>query len=405
MNQGETIQITPRVHWVGVENPELRTFDVVMHTDYGTTYNSYLVKGSGGIAVVESVKDRLGAEGIERILSLCSAKDVQYIILDHVEPDHSSALPQYIKAFPNATVLCSRAASAFLKDLVGVPFPCRVVSHQETLSLGDLTLQFLSTPNLHWPDSMCTFVVEEKVLISGDIFGCHYAPICFDDTCKDDLSLLLRDYFDAIMAPFKTHMLSAMETIAPLDPKVLCPSHGPVIRADVAGAISRMRVWSEDVLSLNEPPKVALIYASCYGYTAALGHEMASVLRAEGLEVCELDVAIPENIDKAIACANKADGVLLGSSTLNRDALPPLWQVASALGHYAVKGKPGGAFGSYAWSGEAVPMLEARLASLGMVSIASGVRCKMKPHEKQLQEAADYARAFARKILEQRDML
>lgn len=384
----EPVKIAGGIWWVGAQNPKLRVFDVIMRTDWGTSYNSYLIKGTEKTAVVDAVKEGFTDEQFERISAVCDISAIDYIICNHTEPDHSGGVKKLLEKAPNAVVLCSKPASVFLKNIVGDKFECKVVEDSETVELGGKTLRFISAPYLHWPDSMFTYVTEDAVLLSGDVFGFHFsAQNVFDDLTplSDEMLKSQKYYFDVIMGPFKSYVLDAVKKVRGLHVDVIGPSHGPVLRKAPWDAVDRYEQWASDILAVNEPKKVYVGYVSCYGYTRALAEAIAEVAREAGYDVELEDVSLAD----ASVCAekiHKADAVAIGSPTLNRDALKPVWDVLTSLSTYIVKGKPAVVFGSFGWSGESIKYLSERLRAVG-ADVLGTCSAKLKPDDKELAEA------------------
>jgi flavorubredoxin len=167
------IDVTNDVRWIGILDYDIRTFDIVMHTGYGTTYNSYFINADKK-AIIEVAKEKFSDNYFRKLKSVTDPEEIQYIILDHTEPDHSGSLRLLLDLAPSATVVGSGNAIRYLEDIVNRPFKSLVVKDGDTLDLGNKTLRFLSAPNLHWPDSMLTLLVEDRVLFTCDVFGAHY---------------------------------------------------------------------------------------------------------------------------------------------------------------------------------------------------------------------------------------
>jgi flavorubredoxin len=384
----QPVEINKGIYWVGVQNPDLRVFDVIMRTEWGTSYNSYLVKGSEKTAVVDAVKDGFTDEHIAKISAVCDISSIDYIVCNHTEPDHSGGVKKLLEYAPDAVVLCSKPASVFLKNIINEKFECRVVEDSETVELGGKTLRFISAPYLHWPDSMFTYVTEDAVLLTGDVFGFHFSsPNVFDDLTplSDDMLTSQKYYFDVIMGPFKNYVLDAVNKVRGLHIDVIGPSHGPVLRAAPWEAVDRYEQWASDILTVNDPQKVYVGYVSCYGYTQMLAQAIAGVAEIAGYDVEIEDVS---GQDPAV-CAekiHKADAVAIGSPTLNRDALKPVWDVLTSVSMYAMKGKPAAVFGSFGWSGESIKFLSERLRAIG-ADVVGTCSAKLKPDDKELAEA------------------
>lgn len=381
-------EIVKGISWVGVRNPDLRVFDVIMRTDWGTSYNSYLIQGTEKTALVDTVKEGFTDEFIANISELCDVSKIDYIISNHTEPDHSGALEKLLELAPNAIVLCSKPASVFLKNILNTKFDCDVVSDGDTLDLGGKTLRFISAPFLHWPDSIFTYVVEDAVLLSGDVFGFHFsAKEVFDDLTPLSKEMIesQKYYFDVIMGPFKNYVLDAVKKVRGLHIDVIGPSHGPVLRAAPWDAVDRYETWASDILEKNEVKKVYIGYVSCYGYTKMLGEAIAEVVKEAGFDVEIEDVSL---VDPSISAAkiHKADAFAIGSPTLNRDALKPVWDVLTSISTFIVKGKTAAVFGSFGWSGESVKYISERLRCVG-ADIVGTCSAKLKPDEGELNEA------------------
>lgn len=379
-------KIKDGIWWVGVQNPDLRIFDVIMRTEWGTSYNSYLIAGSEKIAVVDAVKQGFADEQLERISEVVDPRKIDYIICNHTEPDHSGAILKLMEAAPNAVVVCSRPAKTFIKEIVNKDFECIIAGDGVTLDLGGKTIEFISAPYLHWPDSIFTYVKEDAFLSSGDVFGFHYsAKNIFDDLTKLDNNMIASQkyYFDVIMSPFKSYVLSAIDKIRDLKIDVIGPSHGPVLRQDPWGAVTRYENWSCPIV--NDPKKIYIGYVTCYGYTGKLADKLYAGADQDCVEVEIEDVSKLPAGDVA-AKIQAADAFALGSPTLNRDVLKPVWDVMSSLCAYVVKDKPAAVFGTYGWSGEACKYMSERLTNLG-VKVVGEARAKLNPNEEELATA------------------
>jgi len=382
------IEIVSGVYWVGVQNPNLRVFDVIMRTEWGTSYNSYLIKGTNKTAVVDAVKDGFADEQIEKIAGVCDPASIDYIICNHTEPDHSGGLNRLLEMAPNAVVVCSKPASIFLRSILNKKFECKIAEDGDTIALGGKTLRFISAPFLHWPDSIFTYITEDAVLLSGDVFGFHFsAENVFDDLTPltNEMEASQKYYFDVIMGPFKTYVLDAVKKVRGLHLDVIGPSHGPVLRAAPWDAVDRYEKWALDVLQVNDPKKVYIGYVSCYGYTRMLAEAIAQTVQNGGYDVQIEDVSTTDAADCAERI-HKADAFAIGSPTLNRDALKPVWDVLTSVCALTVKGKPAAVFGSFGWSGESIKFLSERLRALGCDVIGT-CSAKLRPDEKETAEA------------------
>ena len=386
--------------WVGVEDHDLRVFDIVMHSDWGTSYNAYAVRGAEGVALFETVKEKFFDEYLQNLKEVCSLDEVKYIVVGHTEPDHSGSLEKLLELTPNATVVGSATAITFLKEIVNKPFASRAVKEGDTIDLGGRTLTFLSVPFLHWPDSMYTYIPEMKALFTVDSFGCHYADDrVFNDLIDGDFTEAYKYYFDCIMGPFKPFVLKALDKIKPLDIQFIGNGHGPVLRANIPHYLELYRQWATPVVVPADERRVAIAYVSAYGYTKQLAGVIADALAEGGVKHVELYDLVECDLETARAAVQTADGFLLGSPTLVGDALPPIYEMLVGLNPIVHKGKLAGAFGSYGWSGEAVPKLTAQMQAIGLKLPVEGLKVRFKPNEAQLAEARQFGLDFAAAVL------
>ncbi len=396
----KSLEVKQDIYWVGALDFDIRVFDIIMYTKYGTTYNSFIVKGSEKTALFEVAKETFFDEFIERVHSVQNPAEIDYIVLDHTEPDHTGSLGKLLELCPKAKVVGSGTAIKFIKEVVNFEFESIVVKDGDTLDLGGLTLNFMMVPFLHWPDSMYTYIPERKTIFTCDSFGCHYAhEEVFNDKIQmeGDFNEAYKYYFDCIMGPFKSNVLSAIEKIKDLDIETICNGHGPVIRQDPQKYIQMYKEWSTVV-----PPErtsVVMVYATSYGYTKKMAYEIANGIKSAGdIDVHIYDLVV-DGKDEAISKINDAKGILIGSPTIVGDTLPPIWAVLSEINPIIHKGKFAGAFGSYGWSGEAVGNIEQRLNQLKMKQPAGTLKVNFNPSEEQLKQCFDYGKKFGEALI------
>ncbi len=386
---------------VGVMDRKLRVFDIIMETKHGTTYNSYLIRGSEKTALVECVKDKFFSEWIDNIREVCDPSEIDYIVLNHTEPDHSGALARFLSLAPNAEVLAGNTAITFLGELLNKPFKSRAVGEKDIIELGGFQLHFIPAPMLHWPDTQFTYIPQLKALFSCDMFGCHHAdPLAFNDLIKDTESFsdAYRYYFDNIMGPYKNpHVLRALDKIEPLPLEFIGTGHGPILRTNIQHYLQLYRKWSTPNQSTEKT--VAMVYVSAYGYTRELADTIRQSLHDNGITQVESFDLVEDNMQSAQSALAAADAILLGSCTMLGDALPPIYESILCLNPVCQRGKLAGAFGCYAWSGEAVPNLTARFEQLHMTIPVEGLRVRLKPSAENLQQARDFGKAFAEALL------
>ena len=391
------LQAKENIWWVGVQDPDLRVFDIVMYSEYGTSYNAYVVKGTEKTAVFETVKAKFFDQYLENLKEVCDPATIDYNVVGHTEPDHAGGVEKLLALAPNATVVGSATALTFLKEIVNHPFKSQAVTEKDQIDLGGMHLEFLSVPFLHWPDSMYTYIPEAKALFTVDSFGCHYSDDrVFNDLIEGDFEAAYKYYFDNIMGPFKPFVLKALNRIKDLDIEFIGNGHGPVLRSGVQKYFDMYRTWCRPE---QRPEKVvAVAYVSAYGYTRRLAEHIRDGLKEGGVRVEMYDL-VSDDTAAAKAAVAAADGFLLGSPTLVGDALPPVYEMFLGLNPIIHRGLPAAAFGSYGWSGEAVPNLTARMEALKLGQPLPGLKIRFKPSDAQLAEARQYGRDFAAAVL------
>jgi len=396
-----TLQLKDQFYWIGSLDPDLRVFDVIMHTEFGTTYNAYLLKGSDKTALFETVKVKCWDAYKKRLEALVDLNTIDYIIVDHTEPDHAGSIEHLLKLAPQAKIVGSQAALRFLRAISNTEFECIPVSTGDTISLGDKTIEFVSAPFLHWPDSIYSYIVEDKTLVTCDSFGAHYSfePVLSSKiTQQDDYMSALKYYYTMIMGPFKPHVLSAIEKIEHLDIDMICPGHGPVLDEDPWQIVNIYKEWSTEHNPLKEKT-VVIPYVSAYGYTESLAQQIAKGIQDSSDIQVELYDMVTADPSAVLSKIHWADGVLFGSPTINGDALPPIWNLVMQMSPIVHGRKWTGCFGSYGWSGEAVPNLEGRLKSLRMKIHGPGFKVNFKPSAEELQKAFTFGEAFRDRLL------
>lgn len=396
------VEVKKDIYWVGALDPGLRIFDIVMYTPYGTTYNSYVVKGSEKTAIFETVKERCFDEFLDRLNSTnINLKDVDYIVLDHTEPDHAGSVAKLLEMAPKAKLVGSQSALRFMKAIANKEFDSIAVKDGDTLSLGNKTLKFISAPFLHWPDSIYTYIEEDNLLITCDSFGCHYSnEHIFNDLnpSQEKYMEALKYYFNGIMGPFKPYVLKAIDKIKDLNINMICPGHGPILRDNPSRIVKLYKEWSTPVEKSSHEKYVVIPYVSAYGYTESLAKKIAEGINSSGDFKVDMYDVIHHDINEIISNIEKADGAVFGSPTINSDALKPILDILISLNPIVHGKKAAAAFGSYGWSGEAVEIIESRLKELKMDLMSPGLRINFKPSEEELLSAYRFGESFAEKI-------
>ena len=390
-------EIIPGVNWVGVRHPDLKIFDELFPTHNGTTYNAYVVRGRDKTALIDTVKAPFTAEFLAKLAAIGGLEQIDLVVVNHTEPDHSGALLELLKQRPELPVYCTRAAQNFLGQLINGPFNAQVVSDGQELDLGGRTLRFLLAPYLHWPDTMFTYLVEDGVLFPCDAFGSHYcASQLFDDEIPD-FSKDFHFYFDCIMRPFKDKVREAVAKVDQLELKMICPSHGPIHRRDPKGAVDSYRRWSAPPPTIAKP-RALLLTLSSHGNTRSMAAVIGDELGKLDFHVTELRMYEMRDSDLRDEL-ELADLILVGTPTINRDAPPQIWHALSLFSLVTPKAKIAAVFGSFGWSGEAIKMVEERLQGLRFKLPVPSLSVRFTPTEENLKSCQDFARLAAANVL------
>ena len=389
-------QIKNDIFWIGALHPDLRLFDIIMRTKNGTTYNSYLIRDEK-IAIIDTVKEKFAHQYISHIKELVDPGKIEYIIAQHTEPDHTGSLTSLLEIAPNAQIVCAKVAVKYVENTINREAGIIPVENNSTLSLGTRTLRFLSTPFLHWPDTMMTYSESDEILFPCDVFASHFCDSrMFDDTIARDFRPDFRQYFEVILRPYKRHLRNALKKIEPLTIKTIAPSHGPILRKNIADYINCYKAWAA-VKAENKPKRMLIYYASAHGNTEKMANKIAEGARSVGLEVELFDACTIHPQDHLERIEN-ADALVFGSPTINNDVVKPIWDILTSLATIDIKGKVGASFGSVGWSGEAVQFLDDRLAAMKVKVPVKGLNAVLVPSEQELAECYTFGQNVAKGV-------
>jgi flavorubredoxin len=392
------LRVTSDVTWIGVQDPELVTFDIVMETKFGTTYNSYFIEAQKR-TVIDTVKAGFQEEYFSKLKQVTDPGSIQYIVANHTEPDHSGTLGDLLQVAHEATVVGSGNAIRYLKEQLGREFRHIVVKDGQTLDLGNKTLKFIGAPNLHWPDSIYTWLTEDKILFTCDSFGCHYThPAMFDDL-SGDFDDAFRYYFAVIMKPYSRFMIQAIQRIRPLPVQMVCPGHGPILRTHWKKYVDLSEQLATEALSYPVTGRILIAYVSAYHNTGNIAQEIANGIRQAGdfvVDLCDIEKMDLALLEQKIT---EAAGIIIGSPTFNQNILLPIYQVFALINPIRDRNKPAASFGSYGWSGEAARIMDAALANLRLKVVQPGLMVKFSPHHDTISLCRDFGKTFGDQML------
>jgi len=399
MSDNKILKVTEDVSWIGVLDKDIVTFDIIMETRFGTTYNSYFIQADKK-TVVETVKLPFWNIFLEKLKKLTDPAEIDYIVMNHTEPDHSGSLGKLLELAPDATVVCSGAGYRYLQDMLGRDFRHLLAKDGDMLDLGNKKLRFISAPNLHWPDSMMTYLEEDRLLFTCDLFGEHF---CHEDIFDDKVGNFddsFRYYFDVIMKPFSKFVVKAVEKVRGLEINAICTGHGAILRQDWKKYVDLSEKYALE--ALKEPAKntVFLAYVSAYGNTRQIAQAIADGIRQVAnveVDLCDVEKMEPAIMERKII---HSDALVIGSPTFNQNILLPVFQLFAVINPIRDKGKLAAAFGSYGWSGEGVKLMNANLTNLKLQLFNEGLMVRFSPHEETIRKCREFGKAFAEKLIQ-----
>ncbi|MBN2713876.1 MAG: MBL fold metallo-hydrolase [Planctomycetes bacterium] len=384
------------IDWVGYVDWTVRDFHSYV-TSRGATYNSYLVQDEK-IAIIDAVK----APYAEYLLKNVSAKvpldKVDYLVVNHAEPDHAGSVPAVVAACPNAVVVCDEKCKATLgsyHDISGWNF--QIVKTGDTLSLGKRTLTFLETPMVHWPESMFTYIPEEKLLFSMDAFGQHFASNKrFDD--EVDMCAVMEEakkYYANIVMLYGKQISKVLDAAAGLDIEMIAPSHGVIWRKNIGTIVEAYKNW----VVCKAEPKVLVIYDSMWESTKKMGEAIIAGATEEGVEAKLIYVRATGLTDIATEVLDAAT-IAFGSATLNQSMMPMMAATLTYIKGLKPTGKAGFAFGSSGWGKGGAEEIDEFLKGTSIEVLREPIKAKWRPVPEVVEELKEAGRLLARKAKE-----
>ncbi len=391
MVKEEIIKISDGVYWVGVKDWNRRIFDALIPLPQGTTYNAYLAIGEEKTALIDTVNPGFEEEFEEKINVISNLGEIDYVVMNHAEPDHAGSIPYIFKKNRKAILLTTEKGSKMAKIYYNVPSErIRVVRDREKIELGGKTLCFIETPFLHWPETMFTYLMEDKILFPCDFFGAHTALGTYDDDVEEIISLAKR-YFGEIMMPFRNMGKRALDKIKDFEIRIIAPSHGPIYR-NPERILNAYAKWTAG----ETREKVIAVYVSMWKSTERMVRTIVDTLISEGLEVSLYDLVTADIGDIAENLVDST-AIVIGTPTV-LGGMHPL----ALFGTYLVKVlrpplKYGVILSSYGWGAGAVRQVSEILAST-KIEVVGVVEINGPPTEKDNEEIIKIGKQLAKKI-------
>jgi flavorubredoxin len=393
VKERNVVKIAEGVYWVGVRDWNRRIFDALIPLPKGTSYNAYLVIGKSGKALIDTVNPGFEKDLEDKIRALANIEDIDYVVMNHAEPDHAGAIPYIMKVASRAKLVATARGAKMAQIYYRVSQErIKVVADNEAISLGDKTLRFIEAPMLHWPETMFTYLEEDGILFPCDFFGSHLAEGFYSDEVED-LLVHARRYWGEIMMPFRTMAQKALEKIAKLNIKVIAPSHGPIHRRPEL-ILDAYKRWAAG----ETKPKAAIVYVSMWSSTEAMVKQMAEALASEGVEVA-LHNLIVTDVGDLVEDLVDSRAIVLGAPTVLGGAHPLAIYAAYLFKALRPPTKFAAVLSSYGWCGGAVRQIQDMLKDL-KVEVVDALEINGPPTDEDMKRVVDIGKALAKRIFE-----
>ena len=394
MNWRNTGKLSEDVYWVGVRDWNRRLFDALISLPKGTTYNAYLIIGESKKALIDTVNPGFEKELEEKISKVVNPADIDYVIMNHAEPDHAGAIPYLMRINGKAKLVTTSKGAKMAQTFYKVPEEHIIaVRDQETISLGGKTLRFIEAPMLHWPETMFTYLQENRILFPCDFFGSHIASGLYDDEVED-LIVHAQRYFGEIMMPFRIMGQKALEKIKDLEIEMIAPSHGPIHR-NPERILKAYRKW----VNGETKQKAIIVYVTMWNSTEKMIQPIAETLASEGIEIALHNLAVADIGDVAKDLVDSR-AIVLGAPTV-LGGMHPLGVYAT----YLVKAlRPPTKFGvvlsSYGWGGGALKHAQETLGP-SKIEVVGAMEVNGSPTENDVKQIIELGKTLAKKIKEE----
>lgn len=390
------IEIKPDIYWIGVNDRTTDLFEGLWPiVKEGVSYNSYLINDEKK-AIIDMTKSFKGDEYFAQIDELSDISKIDYVIVNHLEPDHSGLLRTLRRISPRTTIICSQKAKEMMEGFFSITKNVQVVDDGDTLSLGKRSLKFFSTPFLHWPETIMTYETSDHILFSCDAFG-GYGAIrgsIFDDGCQypEFYEKEALRYYVNIVANFSPRVLIAIEKLKDIPVDIIAPSHGLIWRQDASRIVHLYKKWAEYAKGKTEPA-VTIVYGSMYGNTEVMMNAVAQGISEAGVPV-EIFDAARTHVSYILPSLWTKRGVIIGASTYEVSLFPPVRGVLEMAAHKHIQNKKAAFFGSYGWSGGALRDTKKIIEPLKW-ELVDSLEFVGGPEENDLKRGREFGARFA----------
>ena len=394
-------RVTDKVTWVGKIDWELKKFHGdELSTMEGSSYNSYLIRDKKTV-LIDTVWCPYDTEFVNRLKEEIDLKEIDYIVMNHNESDHSGTLPALMREIPNTPIYCTKKGESILRGLYHQDWNYVNVKTGDELEIGDSKLVFVEASMLHWPDTMMTYITGENILFSNDVFGQHYASeMLYDD--MDDISKLLHEaekYYTNIITPFSTFVTKKLAEVQGMNLKIdlVAPSHGIIWRENIGLIMDLYAKWANNY----QEDQITLIYDTMWQSTRKMAEAIAEgIQQASPNTTIKLLNAVKNDKNDILVEVFKSKAILVGSPTINNGFSYAIAGILEMIKGLKFKNKKAASFGSYGWSGEAAKLIKEFLEESKFAIVNDGIRVNWAPDQETIEQLREYGRKFVEEIAE-----
>lgn len=394
-------RVTDKVTWVGKIDWELKKFHGdELSTMEGSSYNSYLIRDKKTV-LMDTVWGPYDTEFVNRLKEEIDLKEIDYIVMNHNESDHSGTLPALMREIPNTPIYCTKKGESILRGLYHQDWNYVNVKTGDELEIGDSKLVFVEASMLHWPDTMMTYMTGENILFSNDVFGQHYASeMLYDD--MDDISKLLHEaekYYTNIITPFSTFVTKKLAEVQGMNLKIdlVAPSHGIIWRENIGLIMDLYAKWANNY----QEDQITLIYDTMWQSTRKMAEAIAEgIHQASPNTTIKILNAVKNDKNDILVEVFKSKAILVGSPTINNGFSYAIAGILEMIKGLKFKNKKAASFGSYGWSGEAAKQIKEFLEESKFAIVNDGIRVNWAPDQETIEQLREYGRKFIEEIAE-----
>ena len=394
-------RVTDKVTWVGKIDWELKKFHGdELSTMEGSSYNSYLIRDKKTV-LIDTVWGPYDTEFVNRLKEEIDLKEIDYIVMNHNESDHSGTLPALMREIPDTPIYCTKKGESILRGLYHQDWNYVNVKTGDELEIGDSKLVFVEASMLHWPDTMMTYMTGDNILFSNDVFGQHYASeMLYDD--MDDISKLLHEaekYYTNIITPFSTFVTKKLAEVQGMNLKIdlVAPSHGIIWRENIGLIMDLYAKWANNY----QEDQITLIYDTMWQSTRKMAEAIAEdIQQASPNTTIKILNAVKNDKNDILVEVFKSKAILVGSPTINNGFSYAIAGILEMIKGLKFKNKKAASFGSYGWSGEAAKQIKEFLEESKFAIVNDGIRVNWAPDQETIEQLREYGRKFVEEIAE-----